>query len=47
MVHRYWSLVGGTLIESGKYLVVSVADRAGGMSPETAGRALTPFFTKS
>ncbi len=43
--YRAPRLVGGTLIESGKYLVVSVADRAGGMSPETAGRALTPFFT--
>lgn len=44
-IYRAPRLVGGTLIESGVYLAVSVGDRAGGMSPETAGRALTPFFT--
>jgi signal transduction histidine kinase len=38
-------LVGGTLVRSGDYLGVSVVDRAGGMSPETASKALTPFFT--
>jgi signal transduction histidine kinase len=38
-------LVSGDLLTEGAYLVLSVTDRAGGMSEKVRSSALTPFFT--
>ncbi|MRG71421.1 hypothetical protein GH722_06565 [Alphaproteobacteria bacterium HT1-32] len=38
-------LVSGNLLSPGRYLDVSVADKAGGMAREVQAKALTPFFT--
>tara|TARA_R110000787_G_scaffold16622_38_gene51260 strand:+ start:38788 stop:39852 length:1065 start_codon:yes stop_codon:yes gene_type:complete len=38
-------LVSGNLLSPGRYLDVSVTDKAGGMSRDVQAKALTPFYT--